>query len=949
MERAELAARLVEADDAERAALLRDYSALADVELAYALKDICWESWTTQPVLATGAAAGLEALARLTAEDEEIVALSAWVSGIAEIVNGQMERAIVHLDDAEARFRALGKSHTSAATQNSKLYALALLGRYDQAIECGLRARELFLQHGDLLAAGKIEVNIGNIYFRRDRYREAEEFQSAARERFTTLHDESLLAVINNCLANTHSSLHKFRSAEELYKEALSSAIAAKLSVTQAEIEGNMGNLALLQGRYDRALDFLERSRRKYTALGMPHQSAVAEMEIADAYLELNLAPEAASIYERIIPTFSELGMRAEQARALSNYGRVSVVLGQTTRALSLLSEAEKLYADEGNIVGAALVKLTLAQLHYKQKNFALAIRLAAEAEAPFQTAGTWRRLLMARWLRGESLRAEGKMEEARATLLATFHDAEVQAQPQVAQHCHTSLGLLSAATGDRRGAEASFKRAVELIEDLRAPLPAEEFRTAFFADKLVPYDELVRLCLSDESRDRSAEALGFVERARSRALVEMLGGSLRVPVQARDAFETGLIAQLEELREELNWFYNRINRSSQTESARGSLEMDSLHEAIRERENKTLEITRQLQHSGDGTLAQAEAFDISKLQNDLGAETALVEYTCLDGELIAFILTNEGVEVVRNLCRETETTAALEQFRFQIDALRYGAERMRKHLPRLRERALHHLQTLYDLLLASVEERIGNRRLAIVPYRALHYVPFHALHDGESYLIERREVYYAPSAIVLHHCLSKPQGQTSRALLLGVADEQTPRVIDEIETLAPLFPESLALLNGEATLASLREHAPEADILHMACHGQFRPDNPLFSSLRLGDGWLTVRDAYNLNLKCELVTLSACETGVSAVAPGDELMGLARGFFSAGVPTLLLSLWTVDDDATARLMASFYKSLQGGAAPATALRSAQLELMKEEPHPYFWSPFVLLGRAVRD
>lgn len=945
MERAELAARLVEADDAARAALLRDNSALADVELAYALKDICWDSWTWQPARAMGAAAGLEALSRAT-EDEEIAALAAWVAGIAEIVSGQMERAIAHLDNAEARFHALDKSHTSAATQVSKLYALALLGRYDEAIECGLRARAIFLEQGDILAAGKVENNIGNIFFRRDRYREAEEFQRAARERFSVLKDASLLAMINNCLANTHSSLHKFRSAEELYKEALSSAESAGLSVTQAEIEGNMGNLALFQGRYDRALDFLERSRRKYTALAMPHQSAIAELEIADAYLELNLAPEAASIYERIIPTFSELGMRAEQARALSNYGRVSIVLGQMTRALSALSEAQEIYADEGNTVGAALVQLTLAQLHYKQKNFAEASRLAAEAEAPFQAAGTWRRLLMARWLRGESLRAEGRLEPARSILLETFHDAEVQAQPQVAQHCHTSLGLLSEATGDRRSAEASFKRAVELIEDLRAPLPAEEFRTAFFADKLVPYDELVRLCLSDESKDRSEEALGFVERARSRALVEMLGGSLRVPAHPRDAFEADLITQLEELREELNWFYSRINRSSQAgEGVRGSVEMDAMHEAIRERETKTLEITRQLQHLGDGTLAQAEAFDIHQLQSKLGTETALVEYTCLDGELLAFVLTNEGVEVVRNLCRDEEATAAIEQFRFQIDALRYGAERLRKHLPNLRERVLHHLQTLYDLLLRPFEESIGERRLAFVPHRALHYVPFHALHDGASYLIERREVSYAPSAIVLDHCLSKPHGETSRALLLGVADEQTPRVIDEIETLAPLFPNSLALLNGEATLAALSLHAPEAEILHMACHGQFRPDNPLFSSLRLGDGWLTVRDAYNLNLRCELVTLSACETGVSAVAPGDELMGLARGFFSAGVPTLLLSLWTVDDEATARLMASFYTGLRAGKAPAAALRNAQLDLMKEEAHPYFWSPFVLLGR----
>jgi CHAT domain-containing protein len=112
-----------------------------------------------------------------------------------------------------------------------------------------------------------------------------------------------------------------------------------------------------------------------------------------------------------------------------------------------------------------------------------------------------------------------------------------------------------------------------------------------------------------------------------------------------------------------------------------------------------------------------------------------------------------------------------------------------------------------------------------------------------------------------------------------------------------------------------------------------------------LGDGWLTVRDAYDLNLGCSLVTLSACETGVSAVAPGDELMGLARGFFAAGSPSLLLSLWTVDDDTTASLMTDFYTYLRETECPAEALRHAQLSLLETNPHPFFWSPFVLMGR----
>jgi len=90
---------------------------------------------------------------------------------------------------------------------------------------------------------------------------------------------------------------------------------------------------------------------------------------------------------------------------------------------------------------------------------------------------------------------------------------------------------------------------------------------------------------------------------------------------------------------------------------------------------------------------------------------------------------------------------------------------------------------------------------------------------------------------------------------------------------------------------------------------------------------------------------LSACETGVSTIAPGDELIGLARGFFSAGVPTLLMSLWTVDDEATAELMTDFYTRLSAGDAPAAALRYAQRRMLERQPHPFFWSPFVLVGR----
>lgn len=957
MDRAELASLLVQADEEGRARLFDAHAGAADLRLAYLLKDVCLEGWSSEPVRAQGAAAALRALAERVG-DGETAALAEWCGAIGALVEGRMEAALALLDAAEARLRGLGRPDVAASTQISKLIALAMLGRYDEAVECGLRAREVLDAHGDLSSAAKIEQNIGGIYLRRDRYREAEQFLEQARRRYRALGDQLLLARAENGLALAHTLQHNFRAAEELYTQALARAEASDLAVTQAEIEASMGNLMLFQGRYDRALDYLERSRRRYASLGMSHQSAVAELELADAYLELNLAPEAASVYERVIPVFAELGMRAEQARALARLGRALLLTERSAEAHRRLAEARELYAAEGNYVGEASVTLTEAQLHHAEGDHRAAGLAAAQAEIPLSQAGAWGRLLLARWLRGEAARAEGHERLARLLLEDTLSDSVNQTLPQISERCHTSLGLLAAGAGRFDEAEESFKRAVSLVETLRAPLPAEELRTAFVSDKLAPYDGLVRLCLSDEGGRpaRVEEALCYVERARSRALVEMMSGAFDVRPRPRDPFEAELTEQLETLREELNWLYNRINRPLEAEGARGagaqsSRAMEALHEAVREREARASEIMRQLQlrradGAGGALPYRVETLDPAALRRDLGAETALVEYAALDGELLAFVVNQSGVEVVRRLGAESSAEELLAAFRFQIDALRHGAGGVRAHLPALAERARRHLAHLYDLLLRPLESRLeGARRLVVVPHRALHYVPFHALHDGASYVLERREVSYAPSAAVLRYCLGGDEAAYDSALLAGLADEHIPRVRDEVRALAPLFPSHVALLDDEATLAALREHAPQADVLHLACHGQFRPDNPLFSSLRLADGWLTVRDAYGLSLRGGLVTLSACETGMSAVAPGDELLGLVRGFFSAGARSLVLSLWTVDDEATARTMTDFYTALRAGQRPAAALRSAQLKLLADSPHPFFWSPFVLVGR----
>ncbi|MEP6903027.1 MAG: CHAT domain-containing protein, partial [Actinomycetota bacterium] len=255
------------------------------------------------------------------------------------------------------------------------------------------------------------------------------------------------------------------------------------------------------------------------------------------------------------------------------------------------------------------------------------------------------------------------------------------------------------------------------------------------------------------------------------------------------------------------------------------------------------------------------------------------------------------------------------------------------------------YLQKLYARLFKPLEIVVGRRNLVIIPVGAMHYVPFQALNDGEKYLVETRKVVYSPSAAVWQYLEKKPKRKIKRALLIGFADERIPLVNQEISALQKIFPAAKTFTGADATFSNYTKNAPLADVLHLACHGQFRPENPLFSSLHLADGFVTVRDICAQILNADLVTLSACETGLNKIFAGNEILGLARGFLSAGANSLVLSLWTVSDEATVRLMKDFYKDLQRGESVAASLRSAQLNFIKNNSHPYFWSPFMVIGK----
>jgi CHAT domain-containing protein len=227
---------------------------------------------------------------------------------------------------------------------------------------------------------------------------------------------------------------------------------------------------------------------------------------------------------------------------------------------------------------------------------------------------------------------------------------------------------------------------------------------------------------------------------------------------------------------------------------------------------------------------------------------------------------------------------------------------------------------------------------LIVVPHDVLHYLPFHALYSPHGkYLIEEHTLHYLSSASLLPFVVGKRREGSTTILSIGnphARDDRDNLPLAESEAIEvkKQFPSSLVLLREDASEAKVKRLSPNYDVLHFAGHAELNEKEPLESAILLAndggeDGRLEVREIFGMNLKANLVVLSGCETGLGKLSTGDELVGLTRAFIYAGAPSVVASLWKVDDASTAYLMSSFYKNLRTK-TEAEALREAQLEMI---------------------
>ena len=517
-----------------------------------------------------------------------------------------------------------------------------------------------------------------------------------------------------------------------------------------------------------------------------------------------------------------------------------------------------------------------------------------------------------------ESLARTNKTNEARAKLDSLLELPELRAMGSLYWATLYQRGLIALQDGKRDDAIQYLTQSVAAIESVRSTISFEAAKIGFAGDKQAVYAALVS-ALADKG-DWNAAFL-IAERAKARSLVDLLAQrrDLAAP-PAADEKVRALFAQATTVDA-------GVGLPDNEGAVRGIAVVADSRAAL---SNIAPEAS---------SLVSAQKVSIADIATRMPAGESLIDYFRTGDDLYALVLNGTTVKGYKLSAIGLDT---------EVRAFRDAIERRDAKAADLG-------RPLYDRLIRPLAADLTGSKLTISPHGVLHYLPFDALIDGDQYLLDRFSLRLIPSAATLTYIRAGQATKVGRLLALGNPDLgnssfDLPNAQVEAINVAALFPDSRALVRAEASKSAVRELGSGFAMLHFATHGKFNSDTPLNSGLYLAkgqevDGVLTVGDLYGLHFDSDLVTLSACETGLGKVANGDDVIGLTRGFLYAGARSIVASLWEVDDAATEQLMVNFYGNLKDH-DKREALRLAQIETRAKFPHPMYWAAFQIVGRA---
>jgi CHAT domain-containing protein len=498
-----------------------------------------------------------------------------------------------------------------------------------------------------------------------------------------------------------------------------------------------------------------------------------------------------------------------------------------------------------------------------------------------------------------------------------------------------TNTGLVYDAWGKSHEALPYYHEALRKMEALGTSARLEEFRISLAEQSANLYQ---RTILLEASRHNMQGAFELSERARARMFLDQLGNS-RINLGRRTSQE---FAQREESLRKENIL---VQRQLQQELANPGPE----HNTDRiERLQTRLSVIRAAYEEAINAIKRSDPeyasflsispLSLSEVQRQLAPDVTVLSYYTTPRVTLAFMISKNDFHVSEISVTDGELHAAIETFRdFSGD-----------------DAALPSLKPLYKVLISPIKSHLKTPRLYIVPFGVLQDLPFGALTlDGKQYFGDSYAISYLPSVSVLPYIQARLKPAGDRTLVLAndqeVGFSHLNFAAEEARKVASLFG-TQPLLGDAATTSVLRAQAGDYDILHLIAHFDLDTQNPQSSRIILGhgqdkDGPLELSQVFGLDLrKTNLVVLSGCQSQLGKRSRGDDIIGLSRAFIYAGSPSVIASLWSVDDEATQQLMVAFYTHLRQGQSKAEALRSAQLDIRRKYPNPYYWAGFVLTG-----
>ena len=696
-------------------------------------------------------------------------------------------------------------------------------------------------------------------------------------------------------IASLNSLLGDTSQAFSLYDQALELARGPGLRAKEGAALLRIGGGYQTVGQFEKAIDYLQKAREIFKEANDKYWQSATVTSLITGYIVLERYPEALALESDALALAK--GDSVREARTLLTIGAIYSNRGVSERSAADFDKALEYY-NRADVI-ASQIEDPAYRLGFRYDVLASigSTEMRQARHAPGATE-----VQQARWAS-----ALGNLEGALD--LAQFGPRYDPPLLRNIAYANESLGRVDVAL-------EFYDRSIKAGEQLREASQLEAFRQNIAELYGESYGRLamLRFRLGQES-----EAFDLSEQARARTFLDLMG-SKRLDIGEKA--DTELAQREKSLRDELRAL----------EEAKRNL-VGSFDDEINAKRRELEEVLTQLKLANPEyhALVTAETLPLSGVQEKLDDQTTLVSYFVTPDDALAFVVTGQSFEAVALGVGEEELYGAIKAFR--------DSEALKDEDPR-------ELRQFYDWLVRPILPFLNTPRVGIIPFGDLHYLPFAPMTDGEEFLGDSHVIFYLPSASALPFVQGKRKEAAGPVLAMSYGLKYGTEEVETIGKIYGVGPE----LADDATESLVRAEAGRSGVLHLASHGELLETTPLFSRMRLAgdeenDGDLAVHEVYGLDLQAtDMVVLSACQTQVGALVGGDDVIGLTRAFIYAGSPTVVASLWNVDDKATSVFMRAFYQSLRDGKTKGEALQAAQEETRGIYPQPYYWAAFVLTG-----